>query len=210
MTQALPGSSILESLCFCGCAPAAQGTLALEPDLEVEMADHLRTQRITPKHDTRTLVAGLQATIVPVAVGLVSFVVTELMHYLLVPDLGRLWERLLAEGLSAVVVALLTAGLIHQANKRREAALLRMQVIAEMNHHIRNALAAISLSTDTIQNQQSIRVISQSVDRITWALQEVLPRSQPLQEEDRDRLFYFELTGEKRPTTHNVNENRRC
>jgi signal transduction histidine kinase len=161
------------------------------------MGDRLPTQKIAAQHDAERLVATLRSRLIPVAVGLVSFLVTELMHYLLVPDLGRLWERLLAEGLSAVVVALLTAGLIHQANKRREAALLRMQVIAEMNHHIRNALAAISLSTDAIQNQQSIRVISQSVDRITWALREVLPRNQPLREEDRQRLFYFDLFPEK-------------
>jgi sugar phosphate isomerase/epimerase len=133
-------------------------------------------------------------------VGLASFVVTELMHYLLVPDLGRLRERLLAEGLSAVVVALLTAGFIHHVDKRREAALLRMQVIAEMNHHIRNALAAISLSTDTIKNQQSIWVISQSVDRIAWALREVLPRSQPLGQEDQDRMYFFDLSRDQRPT----------
>jgi len=170
------------------------------------MNDRLPIHKPTAKHDHGSLVVSLWSNLVPLGVGLVSFAVTELMHYLLVPDLGRLWERLLAEGLSAVVVALLTAGLIHQANQRREAALLRMQVIAEMNHHIRNALAAISLSTDTIQNQQSIRVISQSVDRITWALREVLPRSQPLPEEDRERLFYFELTREQRPATVNVNE----
>jgi signal transduction histidine kinase len=164
-----------------------------EPELEVEMDDRLPTEKLATKHDPATLVASLGSKLVPVAVGLASFVVTELMHYLLVPDLGRLWERLLAEGLSALVVALLTAGLMHQANKRREAALLRMQVIADMNHHIRNALSAISLSTDTIQSQQSIAVISQSVDRIEWALREVLPRSHPLPEEERTRMFFLEL-----------------
>jgi signal transduction histidine kinase len=182
---------------------------SFEPDLEVEMGDSLQTQKTATKDDHRGLVASLWAKLVPLAVGFVSFAVTELMHYLLVPDLGRLWERLLAEGLSAVVVALLTAGLIHQANQRREAALLRIQVIAEMNHHIRNALAAISLSTDTIENQQSIRVISQSVDRITWALREVLPRSQPLPEEERERLFYCELSRDKPPTASDADMVRR-
>ena len=157
------------------------------------MDAHLPTPGIAAKHRPGTLVPRLRQKMVPVAVGLASFAMTELMHYLLVPDLGRLWERLLAEGLSALVVALVTAGLIHQANKRREAALLRVQVIAAMNHHIRNALAAISFSTDSIQNQQSIEVISQSVDRIEWALREVLSRSQPLREEDQNWLFYFEL-----------------
>jgi hypothetical protein len=161
------------------------------------MGNRLPTHNVTAKHDRDGFVGSLGSKLVTVSVGLVSFLVTELMHYLLVPDLGRLWERLLAEGLSAVVVALLTAGLIHHANKRREAALLRMPVMAETNHHIRHALAAIFLSTDAIQNQQSIRVISQSVDRITWALREVLPRSQPLREEDRQGLFYFGLSPEK-------------
>jgi signal transduction histidine kinase len=82
-----------------------------------------------------------------------------------------------------------------------------MQVIAEMNHHIRNGLAAISLSTDAIQSQQSIRVISESVDRIEWALREVLPRSQPLREEDRNRMFYFDRT--KRTTANDADAIRR-
>ena len=62
---------------------------------------------------TRTVVAwGItpRVILVSVVVGLVSFLVTELMHGVLVPDLGRHWERLLAEGVSAVVVAGLTAG----------------------------------------------------------------------------------------------------
>jgi signal transduction histidine kinase len=124
-------------------------------------------------------------------VGLAAFVATEAMHYLLVPDIGRHWERLLAEAVSAVLVTFLTARLMHAERQRREAALLRMQVISEMNHHIRNALAAVSLTTDSIQNQQCIRVISESVDRIEWALREILLRPKPLPEKERDRLRYL-------------------
>jgi len=128
--------------------------------------------------------------VVSVAVGLVSFLVTELMHRLLVPDLGRHGERLLAEGVSAVVVAGLTAGFMDVANQRQEAALLRMQVISEMNHHIRNALSAISLTADSIQSQECVQVISESVDRIEWTLREVLPRKRPISEKEIDRLRY--------------------
>jgi len=120
---------------------------------------------------TRTRIAWGMAPrviVVSVVVGFASFLVTELMHLVLVPDLGRHWERLLAEGVSAVVVAGLTAGFMDAANQRQQGALLRMQVISEMNHHIRNALGAISLTTDSIQNQECVRVISESVDRIEW------------------------------------------
>lgn len=134
--------------------------------------------------------AAIRAVLVACLVGLVSFAATEFMHSLLAPDIGGRWERWLAEGVSAIVVALLTAKLIHAANQRREAAQLRMQVISEMNHHIRNALAAISLSADSIENQQCMRVISDSVDRIEWALREILLRRVPLPE-DRTNLRYF-------------------
>jgi hypothetical protein len=55
-------------------------------------AHRLLTERIAAKDDPGSLVASLGSKLVPVAVGLVSFVVTELRHYLLVLDLGRLWE----------------------------------------------------------------------------------------------------------------------
>jgi signal transduction histidine kinase len=155
----------------------------------VSETGHFKIWRTTPR-----------VIVVSVGVGLISWLVTDVMHYLLVPDIGRLRERLLAEGLSAIVVALLTAGLVHAANQRREAELLRMQVIAEMNHHIRNALAAISLTTESIQNQQCIRVIFDSVDHIDWTLRAILPRNTPLPEEDRDHLWFFRPRNNKQAT----------
>jgi hypothetical protein len=141
-------------------------------------------------HSARPI-TGFWLVFVSVAVGLISFLATEIMHSLLVAEIGRTWERILAESVSSVLVTLLTARLIVEMNQRRKAALLRMQVISEMNHHIRNALAAICLSTDAIHNQQCIRVISESVDRIEWALREVLPRSKPLEGKPARRYFLW-------------------
>ena len=161
------------------------------------------------KPQTRTVVAWgttPPVIVVSVVVGLVSFLVTELMHRFLVADLGRRWERLLAEGVSAVVVAGLTAGFMDAANQRQEAALLRMQVISEMNHHIRNALGAISLTTDSIQNHECVRVISDSVDRIEWTRREVLLRRRPISESEIDRLRYTAMNN-PHPTTYAGQEN---
>ncbi|HTW57264.1 MAG TPA: hypothetical protein VMD99_03935 [Terriglobales bacterium] len=115
------------------------------------------------------------------------------MHHWLVPDIGRNRERLLAEALSALIVSGLVAKLAATNRRQQRLTMARMQVIAEMNHHIRNALAPISLSVDTIENQQLIRLISQGVDRIDWALREILPREVPLVEEER-----YGLGGPKR------------
>jgi signal transduction histidine kinase len=125
-------------------------------------------------------------------VAVVSFLATELMHYVLVPDLGRHQERLLAEGLSALIVGCLIAKLANINRRQRRLTMARMQVIAEMNHHIRNALTSISLSVYVTENQQLIRVISEGVERIDWALREVLPREVPLREEQRHSLGYFQ------------------
>ena len=77
------------------------------------------SQTISPESTSRTGVfAARRGTwfeptsrrfvlVAALGVGLVSFLATELMHYLLVPDLGRHHERFLAEGLSAVVVTCL-------------------------------------------------------------------------------------------------------
>jgi hypothetical protein len=43
-----------------------------------------------------------------------------------------------------------------------------------MNHHVRNALQTISYLPYTDQAKQ-VQLIQQSVNRIQWALQEILP-----------------------------------
>lgn len=118
--------------------------------------------------------------------GLVSFLVTEFMHRLLVQGPGHRWERLLAEGVSAVVVAGLTAGLVNLANQRQQAALLRVQVIYEMNH-------------------RSVQVISESVDSIERRLREVLRRNKPICEKEMHRLRYPPI-GTPRQSTYGSQE----
>jgi hypothetical protein len=86
--------------------------------------------------------------------------------------------------------------------QQHQAMLARMQIISELNHHIRNALAAISLSADLSRNQQCTRVISESVHRIDWALREILPRKQPLPEMERTRLM-FSMSGTPRASRKN-------
>jgi len=141
-------------------------------------------------------------TLIPLGVGLACFTMTELMHRLLVPDLGRQKERWLAEAGSAVVLSVLVAKLAAVVRQQHQAMLARMQIISELNHHIRNALAAISLSADLSRNQQCIRVISESVHRIDWALREILPRKQPLPEVERTRLM-FSMSGAPRVSREN-------
>ena len=140
--------------------------------------------------------------LIPIGVGLACFTVTELMHHLLVQDLGRRKERWLAEAVSALVVSLLVAKVVAVVHRQYQVRLARAQVISEINHHIRNALMAIAVSADLSQNQECVRIISESVYRIDWALREILPRTDPLPEAERSRLM-FAMNGELRTSRKN-------
>jgi hypothetical protein len=77
--------------------------------------------------------------------------------------------------LSALVFGLvLTQQWQHEKELERSRRVLR--VVAEMNHHTRNALQVIvSRSTLSIADSNAISEIREAVKRIEWSLREVLP-----------------------------------
>ena len=68
------------------------------------------------------------------------------------------------------------AGLMAFAYEHRRSRELRekLAVISAMNHHVRNALQTIAYVPYTEQAKQML-LIQQSVNRIQWALKEILP-----------------------------------
>ena len=68
------------------------------------------------------------------------------------------------------------AGLVVFAYEQRRSRELRQKLamISAMNHHVRNALQTISYVPYTEQAKQML-LIQQAVNRIQWALQEILP-----------------------------------
>ncbi len=97
--------------------------------------------------------------------------------------LGAMMQNLLGKygftGLGGYVDDLLLgviAGLVVFAFEQRRYREIRNKIamIAAMNHHVRNALQAISYAPYTEQAKQ-IQLIQQSVNRIQWALREILP-----------------------------------
>ncbi len=74
-----------------------------------------------------------------------------------------------------IVIGLFTALVVFWYEQRQyRSTLNKIRVIAAMNHHIRNALQAISYAPCADQKKQ-IALIAESVDRIQWALREILP-----------------------------------
>jgi hypothetical protein len=81
----------------------------------------------------------------------------------------------ISDGISSLVIGLLSYRLFRLQQQRREYVRHKVEVIADMNHHVRNALQVISLSTHG-NGKEEISVIRNSVNRIQWALRELLPK----------------------------------
>ena len=60
-------------------------------------------------------------------------------------------------------------------------------MIRMMNHHVRNSLQVISFATSVPQQEEVARKVRDAVERIEWALREVLPGQR---EDISDLLFH--------------------
>lgn len=119
-------------------------------------------------------------------------IVVSLCVVLLVSVVGFGFDRLLrregatrtdilltSSGLTGIVAGFLFYTLSNQERERRRLVQQRLQIIAEMNHHIRNALQIINYATAAQIHADSVELIHSSVERIEWALREVLPEYAP-------------------------------
>ena len=77
--------------------------------------------------------------------------------------------------LTGIVVAGLFLELVRSVQNRRRLVQARLEVIADMNHHIRNALQVLTYSMAINKNTKETEMMRDSIRRIEWALREVLP-----------------------------------
>jgi two-component sensor histidine kinase len=71
----------------------------------------------------------------------------------------------------------------------------KLEVIRLMNHHVRNSLQVISFAALAPQQKELASEIRDAVQRIEWALREVLPG----QREDISSLTAYPHSGESSP-----------
>jgi len=96
-------------------------------------------------------------------------------------SLSDVWLRYHSEGLSLAIVdhALVGIGagllvLLYERRQRRNI-IRKLEVIGMMNHHVRNSLQVISFAASAPPREEDVNKIRDAVDRIDWALREVLP-----------------------------------
>jgi len=116
-------------------------------------------------------------TLATIGVGVIfaSLGLGEAVYRLAFFDFDGATDRLPIEMVFGLAFAWMTMKLAKRIYQHRMEALARINVVWDRNHKIRHALQAIE-AVPLPSHQQAIRVIRDEVDRIEWALTDVLPR----------------------------------
>jgi hypothetical protein len=110
---------------------------------------------------------------------LVSSVGYGLDRLLALEGFSRAYMLGLSNVLTGVVAGCVFLYVARHEKAHRDLVRQRVQTIAELNHHIRNALHVIKLcgsQPESIRGDKPLQLIQESADRIEWALREVLPK----------------------------------
>jgi hypothetical protein len=105
-----------------------------------------------------------------------SFGMGEAVYRVLFSEFDGAKDRIPIEALFGLVFAWLATKFVGDVYRNRKERHARLNFIWARNHQIRGALDGIAPTAHPAKNQQSIRVIREEVDRIEWALKEILPR----------------------------------
>ncbi len=104
--------------------------------------------------------------------------------------LRTLLDNLGVSGVTAAIddmlIGLLAGVLVFIYERHQHKLVLeKMRVIAEMNHHVRNALQPIIYSPYLKEQAEQVKIIQEGTRRIEWALREVLPGEDAASAQDR-------------------------
>lgn len=99
-------------------------------------------------------------------------------RFLIKEGIPRVDVLLIANAIPGLVAGALFYQFARNEKREREFVRERMRTIAELNHHIRNALQVIKLCGSDQANlgAMQLQLIKESANRIEWALKEVLPK----------------------------------
>jgi len=129
------------------------------------------TKRALPEWlDSNRATAAVVAGIVLFAV---SYAADAILGYLKIPAAETITNNLAIAFIGAAVVLILLYRLHEQEVVTR--AKERAIIIAEMNHHIRNAMTPLVLGLSSDDINERLRTLDQATDRVDHVLTELLP-----------------------------------
>lgn len=122
---------------------------------------------ITPSKSSRWV-----APLWSVLTGFGFFFIGSLSDLWLQRHAASLAVAILDDALVGIAVGLLV--LLYE-RRRKQDMIRKLEVIRMMNHHVRNSLQVIAFAASVAQQEEHANKIRDAVERIEWALREVLP-----------------------------------
>lgn len=120
--------------------------------------------------------SGLLSGIVVIVVAGLGYLLDRVLSQEGVPRSEML---LLSDSITGIVAGTFFFNLARHERSQRQLMYERMKTIAELNHHIRNALQVIKFC-EAVPGQppeaRPVQMIKESAQRIEWALRELLPQ----------------------------------
>ncbi len=141
------------------------------------MPDAVQPVMSAPRAPWAARVSRLRVAGAAAVVALLLWVVGGALDWLVVHSFLPPLPMVVADLAVAAVAGLLVYRVLADSRERHLAIVERLELIAEMNHHIRNALQIIaySIRREHPGDEKAIAQVDEAVTRIEWALREVLP-----------------------------------
>jgi hypothetical protein len=110
------------------------------------------------------------------AAAIVFFVIDNFLDHLMLRITSPNVALEISDAITAILIGAMVAQMAVLYRQRQLQALARVQRIAEMNHHVRNALQVITYWSLAEKEKRQVELVQDAVNRIQWALREILPR----------------------------------
>src|SRR5437764_10239366 len=116
----------------------------------------------------------------PLLLGLVAaaifFAIDDFLDHLMLRLTSVAIALEISDAITAILIGALVAQLVLMYRQRQQMVQARLQRIAEMNHHVRNALQVIAYWSLADREKHQVELVQDAVNRIQWALREILTR----------------------------------
>ena len=134
-------------------------------------------EQLTPRPEGRWFRSFWGILFLSLLFGLFVFLLGSGLDWILLHQADSLRRTVeLSDAASALICAFVFLLFLRSYRQQRAMLRQRVEVIANMNHHVRNALQVIEFNSYSNADQEKLEAVKSSVNRIQWALRELLPK----------------------------------
>jgi ABC-type multidrug transport system fused ATPase/permease subunit len=120
--------------------------------------------------------------LISAAMGAVMFIGSVIFDLVLLQHGATPLAIVVSNTLVALLAATLVFTLLAYGREQRRRIMERLEALNEVNHHVRNALQSLAFTSAALKGSKESAAISEAIQRIQFALLEILPKVEPTYE----------------------------